>query len=218
MRLILMGAPGSGKGTQSVLIQQEFGIPQISTGDILRQAIADGTSVGLKAQAFMSSGAYVPDDVILDLVRDRLKESDTEKGFILDGFPRTKAQAEGLDALFEEKGFELTQVLRIDVPMDSILRRVTNRRVCGNCGAVYNLLSLPPQEVGVCDRCGAQNLQHRPDDTEETVRHRLSTYAELTAPVVDLYDRRGQLTIVEGDKPVDEVFSEIRKILEKSNG
>jgi len=218
MRVILLGAPGSGKGTQSVLIQEEYGVPQVSTGDILRQAIAKETQVGLKAKEFVSSGAYVPDDVILELVRNRLDEADTEKGFILDGFPRTRAQAEGLDVIFEEKDISLTQAIRIVVSLESIVERVTSRRVCGECGAVYNLLSLPPKEEGICDRCGAKDLRQRPDDTEETVRGRLTTYEKLTAPLVDLYDARGQLAVVQGDKPVEEVFAEIRKILGESNG
>ena len=212
IRIILLGAPGSGKGTQSARLQQEYGIPQISTGDMLRQAMADGTPVGKKAASYVNSGGLVPDDVILDLIRDRLAEPDAAGGFIFDGFPRSIPQAEGLDRIFAESGLALDRAILIEVPYDEILERMTSRRVCGSCGAVYNLNTQPPRRPGVCDRCGSA-LTQREDDTEETVRHRLEVYEAATAPVVDYYRRRDLLSVVPGDAGVDEVFERVREVL-----
>ena len=214
MRIILLGAPGSGKGTQSAYLTERYGIEQISTGDILRKAVEDGTELGVKAESYMRSGGLVPDDLILDLVRERLSEDDVRAGFILDGFPRSIPQADGLDRIFEESGMALDRAIKIHVPDDSILLRMASRRVCRNCGAVYNLRSHPPEREGICDRCGRAEIVQREDDAEETVRHRLKIYATSTAPLVDYYDRRGQLTIVEGDKPPLEVFEDIVRALE----
>lgn len=214
IRIILLGAPGSGKGTQSGRIQQQYGIPQISTGDMLRQAIANRNPVGLKAESLMSKGILVPDDVILDLVRDRISQPDAAGGFIFDGFPRTIPQAEGLDRMFAETGMKLDQAILIDVPYAEILERMTARRVCGKCGAVYNLITHPPQKPGICDRCGGELVQ-RPDDSEETVRHRLEVYEATTAPVVEYYRAQGLLSVVPGDAGVETVFERVRKILDQ---
>jgi adenylate kinase len=214
IRIILLGAPGSGKGTQSGRIQQQYGIPQISTGDMLRQAIAQGSPVGLKAESLMKKGALVPDEVILDLVRERIAQPDAAKGFIFDGFPRSIPQAEGLDRMFQEAGQRLDRAILIDVPYRAILERMTARRVCGNCGAVYNLITQPPEKPGICDRCGGQLIQ-RADDTEETVRHRLEVYEATTAPLVEYYRERDLLSVVPGDDEVEAVFERVRQILDQ---
>ncbi|MEZ4650178.1 MAG: adenylate kinase [Candidatus Eisenbacteria bacterium] len=214
MRIILLGAPGSGKGTQSAYLVDKYEIPQISTGDILRKAVADGTELGKQAESFMKSGGLVPDDVILGMVRERLQDDDTERGFIFDGFPRSIPQAEGLDDIFGETGMTLDRVLEIHVPFESILTRMTSRRVCAHCGAVYNLRGKAPRVDGICDRCGQADIVQREDDKEETVRHRLQIYETSTAPLVEYYDRRGLLAVVEGDKAPMDVFSDIVQILE----
>ena len=214
IRIILLGAPGSGKGTQSGRIQQQYGIPQISTGDMLRQAIAQGSPVGLKAESLMKKGALVPDEVILDLVRERIAQPDAAKGFIFDGFPRSIPQAEGLDRMFQEAGQRLDRAILIDVPYRAILERMTARRVCGNCGAVYNLITQPPEKPGICDRCGGQLIQ-RADDTEETVRLRLDVYEATTAPLVEYYRERDLLSVVPGDDEVEAVFERVRQILDQ---
>ena len=214
IRIILLGAPGSGKGTQSGRIQQQYGIPQISTGDMLRQAIAQGSPVGLKAESLMKKGALVPDEVILALVRERIAQPDAAKGFIFDGFPRSIPQAEGLDRMFQEAGQRLDRAILIDVPYRAILERMTARRVCGNCGAVYNLITQPPEKPGICDRCGGQLIQ-RADDTEETVRHRLEVYEATTAPLVEYYRERDLLSVVPGDDEVEAVFERVRQILDQ---
>lgn len=214
MRIILLGAPGSGKGTQSAYLIDKYEVPQISTGDILRRAVSERTSLGRKAESYMSSGGLVPDDLMMDMVRERLAEDDAEHGFILDGFPRSIPQAEGLDRIFAEAGMTLDRAIKIHVPDESILARMANRRVCANCGAVYNLRSHPPQQDGICDRCGRAEIIQREDDAEVTVRHRLRIYETSTAPLVEYYDRRGQLTVVEGDKSPLDVFEDIVRALE----
>jgi adenylate kinase len=212
MYLVLLGAPGSGKGTQSALIQERYGIPQISTGDILREAIAKGTALGEKAKSFVNSGGLVPDDLIIDLVRERIAEPDAAAGFILDGFPRSIPQADGLETLLRERGLSLTRVVKIDVPKRLILQRMTSRRICPNCGAVYNVLSKPPARDEVCDQCGAGLIQ-REDDAEGTVRRRLNVYEVATKPLIDYYDGRGLLRIVDGSGDADEVFGKISREL-----
>ena len=217
MRIVLLGAPGSGKGTQSILLQKKYGVPQISTGDILRQAMAEGTPLGEKAKAYVTTGALVPDDVILDLVDDRIDRADAAPGFILDGFPRSIPQAEGLQGFLAQRGWKLDRVVKIDVQKKAILERMTSRRVCPGCGAVWNLMTQPPAKAGVCDRCG-QNLVQREDDTEETVRRRLNVYESATAPLIDYYDAAGLLTIVHGDRGVDQVFAEITQAVDRVLG
>ncbi len=215
MRFVLLGAPGCGKGTQSALLQKKFGIPGISTGDILREAMAQGTAVGEKARAYVTTGALVPDDVILEMVDERIDQADAAVGFILDGFPRSIPQAEGLDGFLGKRGWKLDRVLKIDVQKKAILERMTSRRVCPGCGAVYNILTQPPAKPGICDRCGSKLVQ-REDDTEETVRKRLNVYESATAPLIDYYDGKGLLSIIHGDGAVDQVFAQIVDALEKT--
>lgn len=213
MRIILLGAPGSGKGTQSAYLVERYGVPQISTGDILRKAVAANTELGKRAASFMTGGGLVPDDLMLGLIRQRLGEPDATHGFVLDGFPRSIPQAEGLDRVFGERGIVLDRVIRIRVAEVSILARMVSRRVCPSCGAVFNLRSQPPRTEGVCDRCGGALVQ-REDDSEETVRRRLEVYESSTAPLVAYYEGRGELTEVEGDQSPREVFAAIVAALE----
>lgn len=197
MRLVLLGAPGCGKGTHSAWMIADYAIPQISTGDILREAVARGTELGVLAKRFMDSGALVPDDVILGLMRERLAEGDAARGFILDGFPRTIAQAEGLAAILAERGQRLDKVVKIDVPREELISRLTSRRVCPGCKAVYNVHFRPPRQEGVCDACGGGIIQ-RADDTEATVVNRLEVYEQQTAPLVRYYQGLGLLVAVDG--------------------
>ncbi|MFN8547786.1 MAG: adenylate kinase [Candidatus Eisenbacteria bacterium] len=215
MRIVLLGAPGCGKGTQSARLQKKYGIPGISTGDILREAIAQGTPVGEKAKTYVTTGALVPDSVILDLVDERLEQADAQAGFILDGFPRSIPQAEGLDGFLTKRGWKLDRVLKIDVQKKAILERMTSRRVCPGCGAVYNVITQPPAKAGVCDKCGSKLVQ-RDDDTEETVRKRLNVYESATAPLIDYYDGRGLLSIIHGDGGIDQVWNQIVEVLERA--
>lgn len=208
MRFVLLGAPGCGKGTQSALLQKKYGIPGISTGDILRAAIAAGTPIGEKAKTYVTTGALVPDEVILELVEHRIDQPDAGAGFILDGFPRSIPQAEGLEGFLGQRGWKLDRVLKIDVQKKAILERMTSRRVCPGCGAVFNVLTQPPQKPGICDACGTGLIQ-RDDDTEETVRKRLNVYESATAPLIDYYDAKGLLSIIHGDGQVDQVFNQI---------
>jgi len=210
VRLILLGAPGVGKGTQAKKLQDQFGIPQISTGDILRAAVRDKTELGMAAKAYMDRGALVPDDVIIGIIRERISQPDCEKGFILDGFPRTIPQAEALDAMLAEMKLNLDVVLEIYVDPEKIVQRLTNRRVCSECGAVFNLLTNPPPADGKCPNCGGVIIQ-RDDDKEETVRNRLAVYNKQTAPLKEFYSKKGILKTIDGDDTVEEVY---RKILD----
>ncbi len=203
MKLVLLGPPGAGKGTQAAAIIDTYHIPQISTGDILREAVSRGSKLGLEAKKFMDSGRLVPDEVVIGLIRERIKEKDCEKGFILDGFPRTIAQAEAL------AGFTgLDTVVNIAVPEDELVRRLTSRRSCKGCGAVFNLLFKPPKQEGTCDRCGGK-LYLRDDDNEQTVRERLATYRNSTSPLIDFYDKKGILLTVDGSRKIDEIAVDI---------
>jgi adenylate kinase len=197
MRLILLGAPGAGKGTVAKLLTKLDGSVQISTGDILRGAVQAGTELGKQAQAFMTAGDLVPDELIMGIMEDRLQESDCQQGFLLDGFPRTIPQAEALKVLLAKLGIELDAAVDIDVPRDVILDRLTTRRSCSNsaCQAIYNVKSNPPKVEGVCDKCGSPVIQ-RDDETEEAISKRLDTYNEKTAPLVDFYDKEGLLMSV----------------------
>lgn len=210
MRLILLGAPGVGKGTQAKKLQDQFGIPQISTGDILRAAVRDKTELGMAAKAYMDRGELVPDDVIIGIIRERISQPDCEKGFILDGFPRTIPQAEALDAMLAEMKLNLDVVLEIYVDPEKIVQRLTNRRVCSECGAVFNLLTNPPPADGKCPNCGGEIIQ-RDDDKEETVRNRLAVYNKQTAPLKEFYSKKGILKTINGDDTIEEVY---RKILD----
>ncbi len=209
MNLILLGAPGAGKGTQAEIISEKLGIPQISTGNILREAVKNGTECGLKAKSFMESGALVPDDVVIGILKDRIAEDDCKNGYILDGFPRTVPQAEAL----ENMGITIDKVLSIDVPDEVIQGRLSGRRVCEKCGASYHIEFNPPKKEGICDKCGGNAVQ-RKDDAPETVIERLRTYHEQTAPLADFYDKRGKLVRVEGQEEVKETS---RKVFEALN-
>jgi adenylate kinase len=197
MRLILLGAPGAGKGTVAKLLTQLDGSVQISTGDILRGAVQAGTDLGKQAEAFMKAGDLVPDDLILGIMATRLQESDCAKGFLLDGFPRTIPQADALKAMLADLGIQLDMAVNIDVPRDIILDRLTTRRTCSNtqCQAIYNVKSNPPKVAGVCDKCSSPVVQ-RDDETEEAISRRLDTYNQKTAPLVDFYAREGLLLTV----------------------
>lgn len=211
--VILLGAPGAGKGTQAERIVAEFDLPHISTGEMLRAAVAQGTEMGREAQKYMSAGALVPDEVVIGVVRDRLAEPDAGEGFLLDGFPRTIAQAERLDAMLAEVGRAVTHVILIDVPADELIQRIAGRRSCQSCGKLFNVVFDPPKAEGVCDVCGGELLQ-RADDNEETVRNRLVVYEEQTAPLVDYYSARRVLkSATGGGKLPDEVFVQVRQLL-----
>jgi adenylate kinase len=211
MQIIMLGMPGAGKGTQAERITREFGIPHISTGDMFRKAIANQTPLGLEVKAYLDSGRLVPDDLTIRVVRERLAEADAAEGFLLDGFPRTLPQAEALDEMLQEIGKPLDVALYIHVPQEVLLARLTGRRVCRACGATYHVVFQPPAREGVCDHCGGE-LYQRSDDTEEAVRTRLEQYAQ-TAPLVEYYRERGLLRQVDGEQPIETVWSEVRRIL-----
>ncbi len=207
MKLVLLGAPGAGKGTQAEIICEKLNIPTISTGAILRQAMKDGTEMGLKAKSFIEAGALVPDEVIIGIVKDRLAEDDCKNGFILDGVPRTIPQAEAIDAM----GIEIDLALDIDVPDEMIIERVSGRRVC-SCGASYHIKYKPSAVEGVCDKCG-QPLTIRKDDEPQTVLDRLTTYHKQTKPLEDYYRAQGKLVVVSGTGTVDETTEKVLKAL-----
>ncbi|HPN35053.1 MAG TPA: adenylate kinase [bacterium] len=206
MRLIFLGAPGAGKGTQAVYLCEKYAIPQISTGDMLRKAVQDGAELGRQAKAIMESGGLVSDDIIIGLMRERLAQPDCGRGYILDGFPRTLAQAAGLDAMLGKDGIQL--VLLFDVPEKVILARLTSRRTCSQCGKIFNMISNPPPADLVCPDCGGRIIQ-RDDDTEATVLNRLRVYEEKTAPLKGYYEKQNKLAILRGDAPLDQIHREM---------
>lgn len=212
MNIVLLGPPGAGKGTQAIRIAKEFNVPHISTGDIFRRAVADGTEMGLKAKEYMNRGDLVPDGVVIGIVRERLQEPDCANGFLLDGFPRTVAQAEALESALADDGRGLDTVLNIEVGRAALIERLTGRRTCRACGKVYHLAFDPPRAARKCDECGGE-LWQRDDDTADTVGRRLDVYEEQTAPLVDYYGGRGLLTAIPGEQGVDQVFSEIERAL-----
>ena len=212
MRLIMLGAPGAGKGTQAKKIAAEFGIPHISTGDIFRANIKNGTELGKKAKSYMDAGQLVPDELVCDLVADRISQDDCSKGFILDGFPRTIPQAEALDAAVEKLGTKIDRAVDVDVPDEAIVTRMGGRRACVSCGATYHIKYNPTKQEGICDVCGGK-LILRDDDRPETVQTRLGVYHEQTQPLIDYYAEKGVLTTVDGTKEMDEVFADIVKKL-----
>lgn len=214
MRTIMLGPPGAGKGTVSELLVNEYNIPQISTGDILRGAVKEGTPVGKEAAEYMNAGKLVPDEVIMKIMEERLQDQDCQKGFILDGFPRTIPQAEALDTLLQKLNIQLDAVVNLEVPEDIIVKRLTSRRTCSNpeCQAIYNLNTKPPQKEGVCDRCGSPLIQ-RDDETEEAINERLRTYREKTEPLINYYSSRDYYISVPS-LDAGEVFKEIsRKVV-----
>ncbi len=209
MKLIFLGAPGAGKGTQAEIIAKELSIPTISTGNIIREALANGTDMGLKAKSFIEAGKLVPDDVVIGIIKERLAADDCANGFILDGFPRTIPQAEALDNM----GIIIDKVVDIDVPDENIVKRMSGRRVCKSCGSSYHIENKKPQVDGVCDACGGE-LQIRKDDAPETVLDRLNVYHEQTEPLKDYYAQCGKLRSVVGTAPITEITASILEVLE----
>jgi adenylate kinase len=209
VRLVFLGPPGAGKGTQARELAGEWGVPHVATGDMLREAAAAGTPLGREAKGYMDRGALVPDDVIIRMIAERLRQPDARGGFLLDGFPRTIAQAEGLERLLKDLGQPLDRVVYFDVSEPELLRRLTGRRVCRACQAAFHLVSAPPKAAGVCDRCGGA-LYQREDDSEATVRNRLGVYARQTAPLLDWYRGRGLLASVPGEGPIETIRAAVR--------
>lgn len=212
MKLLIMGRPGAGKGTQAVNIREYYHIPHISTGDMFRAAIKNQTKLGLLAKSYMDQGALVPDEVTIGIVRERLSEDDCKKGFLLDGFPRTIAQAEALDKILESNGIKLDAVLDVNVPAEILIRRMVGRRVCKTCGATYHVEFNAPKVEGICDNCGSKLIQ-RADDTKETAVNRLKVYDQQTAPLLEFYRKKNLLKTVNGDQPLSKVFEDIKVVL-----
>ena len=217
MRLVFLGAPGSGKGTQARRLMDEYASPQISTGDLLRAAVADGSELGKKAKAAMDAGELVADDIVIGMIRERLHQKDTQYGFILDGFPRSLAQAEALDEMLAEEGKPLHKAVLLDVDMDGLVKRLTGRRTCSQCGHLYNVYYNPPKKEGVCDHDGAE-LQHRADDNVETITSRMDVYQKQTEPLVKYYEGQGILERVDGDGEMNEVYRRIQKAIGEAAG
>ena len=212
MRLILLGPPGSGKGTQANLLQEKFSIPKISTGDILRAAVEENTELGKQAKKFMDKGELVPDEVVIGLIKKRIVEPDCEVGYILDGFPRTIVQAEKLGETLAAMGKDIDSVVDLEVDTDELLVRLTGRRTCKNCGAMFHQTSHPPKVEGVCDECGGE-LYQRPDDNKETIVKRLEIYDRETAPLKEFYRKQGKLKTIQGFGGMDKIFSELCKMV-----
>ncbi len=212
MKLLIMGRPGAGKGTQAVNIREYYKIPHISTGDMFRAAIKNQTKLGLEAKSYMDKGALVPDEVTIGIVEERLLAEDCKDGFLLDGFPRTIAQAEALDAFLKKNGIKLDAVLDVNVPQEILVRRMVGRRVCKNCGATFHVEFNAPKVEGICDNCGSPLIQ-RADDTEATAKNRLTVYDNQTAPLLEFYKKQNILKTVDGDQPLDKVFDDIKVVL-----
>jgi adenylate kinase len=213
MRVVLLGAPGAGKGTQAKMLVEKYRIPQISTGDILRKAVADGTALGKEAKVVMDRGGLVSDKIVLGLVEERLKQPDCRAGYILDGFPRNTAQAEALDRMLAGMGASLTTALSIDVDAGDLLKRLTGRRTCRSCQQMYNIYFTPSRKQGVCDKCGGELFQ-RDDDKEETIKKRLDVYEKQTAPLIDYYGKKKILKKVQGVGSVNDIFTKACASLE----
>lgn len=214
MRLLIMGRPGAGKGTQAANIKEYYGIPHISTGDMFRAAIKEGTELGKLAKSYMDKGALVPDEVTIGIVKERLLKDDCKKGFLLDGFPRNVLQAEALDSFMKEQGISLDAVLDVNVDASILIRRIVGRRICKTCGATYHIDFNKPKKEGICDNCGTP-LTQRADDTIETAGSRLEVYDKQTAPLLAYYEKQNLLKTVNGDQELNKVFEDIKAVLAK---
>jgi adenylate kinase len=212
MRIVLLGAPGAGKGTQAKKLIEKYGIPQISTGDLLRAAVAAGTPLGKEAKSYMDKGELVPDSVVLGMVGERLKQDDCKKGYILDGFPRNTAQAEALDKMLASLNMSLTGALSVDVPFEDLMKRLTGRRTCKACGQMYNIYFGPPKKEGTCDKCAGELFQ-RDDDKETTIKKRLEVYTAQTEPLIGYYKNKGIVKSVAGTGSIDEIFKKVCEAL-----
>lgn len=212
MNLVLMGLPGAGKGTQAEKIVEQYGIPHISTGDMFRAAMKEGTELGLKAKSFMDQGELVPDEVTIGIVRERLSKEDCQKGFLLDGFPRTVPQAEALENLLVDLNKKIDYVINIDVDKSILMDRLTGRRICKECGSTYHLVFNPPAKEGVCDRCGGE-LYQRADDNAETVQNRLDVNIKQQEPLLTFYEKKGYLRTIDGQQDIHKVFGDIQELV-----
>jgi adenylate kinase len=212
MRIVLLGAPGAGKGTQAKKLIEKYGMPQISTGDLLRAAVAAGTPLGKEAKSYMDKGELVPDSVVLGMVEERLKQDDCKKGYILDGFPRNTAQAEALDKMLSNLNMSLTAALSVDVPFEDLMKRLTGRRTCKSCGQMYNIYFKAPAKEGICDKCSGELFQ-RDDDKEATIKKRLEVYSSQTEPLIGYYKNKGILKSVTGTGSIDEIFRKVTETL-----
>ncbi|NSW87488.1 MAG: adenylate kinase [Syntrophobacteraceae bacterium] len=212
MNIILLGPPGAGKGTQAKRLIDKYGIPQISTGDMLRAALKEGTPLGLEAKKYMDQGALVPDSVVIGLVKERIQQADCSKGYMLDGFPRNVSQAEALDEMLNELGQKIDHVVCVEVPASELIGRLTGRRTCRNCGAGFHVLFDPPKTDGVCDKCKGE-LYQRDDDNEATVSSRLKVYDDQTAPLISYYDKQGKLRRIDGVGSMDTILQRITAVL-----
>ena len=212
MKIIMLGAPGAGKGTQAKMIADKYGVPHISTGDIFRANIKNGTELGMEAKKYMDQGLLVPDELTVRILLDRVAQDDCKNGYVLDGFPRTIPQAEVLDSELTKLGDHIDYAINIDVPDENIVKRMSGRRACLTCGATYHIEHVPPKKEGICDVCGSK-LVLRDDDKPETVKNRLNVYHEQTQPLIDFYTEKGVLKTVDGTVPMEEVFAAITAIL-----
>ena len=212
MRIVLLGAPGAGKGTQAKKLIEKYSMPQISTGDLLRAAVSAGTPLGKEAKSYMDKGDLVPDSVVLGMVAERLKQDDCKNGYILDGFPRNTAQAEALDKMLASLNMQLTAALSVDVPFEDLMKRLTGRRTCKACGQMYNVYFKAPAKEGTCDKCGGELFQ-RDDDKEATIKKRLEVYNAQTAPLIDYYGKKGIVKSVSGTGSIDDIFKKVCEVL-----
>lgn len=212
MRIVVLGPPGSGKGTRAKIIGEVYKLPVIATGDMLREAVAKGTEMGKLADTYMKRGELVRDDIVIEIVKERLKRPDVKEGFVLDGFPRNLPQAQALDTILEETGVEIDAVLNVVASADTIVGRLSLRSSCPTCGAIYHMKDKPPKKSGICDECGGTLIQ-REDDKNEIINHRLQVYEEQTYPILERYDKRGKIREISGELGFDEITDEIKRVL-----